>query len=124
MDVEMCMVSASPEYGDAGIVARYLSGRDTAVGYHFYFNRDGMLAAQVYEKKNVSRFLARVPFPFRVGTWYRIQLAAEGPSMTLSVDGNPMCCVNDAFCLKGGIGFRVAKSEVQFRNLAVTGFEA
>ncbi|MBN2575875.1 MAG: DUF1080 domain-containing protein [Deltaproteobacteria bacterium] len=113
----MARVSASPEYGDAGIVARYSPGRDTAVGYHFYLSTDGIAHAQVYERKGKARHLAAVPCPVQIGHWYRLRLTAVGPTMVFAVDGRPMVRITDAFGSVGGLGMRVAKAEAEFRNM-------
>lgn len=117
VEVDVRLVSASPEYGDVGIVARYSSGRDTAVGYHFYLATDGIAHADVYERKGRSRPLAAVPCPVQIGHWYRLRVTAVGPTMVFAVDGRPMVRIADTFSSVGGLGLRVAKAEAEFRNM-------
>jgi hypothetical protein len=69
--------------------------------------------------QGAQRFLATGPTAYAVGTWHEVHVSQEGPTFSVTVDGQPLATVTDAErpYLRGAIGLYTEDAEVSFADV-------
>jgi hypothetical protein len=129
-DIRFDLLFPETHYGDAGLVIRTTDpeqGVDSYEGYYAGLRPDEqtvVLGRASYDWHQLAT--VKLASPVSIGSWYRLELAAQGCALTVSVtpnDGRPPTHLlyQDKQCMTNGLaGLRSFYAQASWRNVKIT----
>jgi hypothetical protein len=100
-DYQADLAIRSTDDDTIGVMFRYQNGNNY---YRFSWDKQRGYRRLVKKQGGVFSLLAQDSVPYTVGQTYQVRIVAQGPLLTVSIDGVPVFSVTDAAISSGGIG--------------------